>query len=175
MEPLQGTKTGQGAIQRVSYTHDAMIDLIIREPRIKQGEIATYFGYTEGWVSRVMGSDAFQARLAKRKEEIVNPELIQTFEERLKGLAAQSLDVITAKLEATKSPELAIKALQLSTTALGFGARAQNIAQQNNFVVALPQKAASEQEWAQMAQAGAQKAKELASQHQIVDAPAREV
>lgn len=162
MEPLQGTKTGQGAIQRVSYTHDAMIDLILREPMIKQGTIAQYFGYTEGWVSRVMGSDAFQARLASRKEELVNPEIRQTFEERLKGLANQSLQVIQDKLEATKSPELAIKALQLSTTALGFGARPQNIAQQNNFVVALPPKAENEQAWAQMAQAGAQEARRLA-------------
>lgn len=153
MEPLQGTATGQKhGIVRVTYTHDAMIDVLIANPTISQTELGAKFGYTKGWVSRVLGSDAFQARLAKRKDEIVNPELVQNFEERLQGLANQSLDVIQRKLEATDSSDLAVKALQLSTTALGFGARPQNIAQQtNNYVVALPAKIENEAEWAQTA------------------------
>ena len=153
--PLQGTATGQEhGIVKVRYTHDAMIDLILAKPQISQNELGAAFGYSIGWVSRVMGSDAFQARLAERKAEVVNPEIRATFEERLKGLANQSLDVIQRKLDATQSPDLAVKALELSTKALGFGARPANATQINNFVVALPPKAASEQEWA--AQAGPQ-------------------
>lgn len=147
--PLIGTATGREfGPARVHYTHDAMIDLILMEPNISQNEIAKQMGYTHGWVSRIIGSDAFQARLAERKVEVVNPEIKQNFEERVKGLAAQSLEVITRKLEATSSPELAIKALDISVKALGMGARVQNL-QQNTFVVALPQKAKSEGEWAQ--------------------------
>lgn len=152
MEPLQGTATGAGAIAKVNYSHDAMIDLILANPAIKQLDIAKHFGYTQGWVSRVIGSDAFQARLAQRKEEVVNPEIRQNFEERLKGLALQSLDVIQSKLESTQNPDLAVKALELSTKALGFGARPQNIGEQHNhYVVALPAKVADENEWASQA------------------------
>lgn len=153
MEPLQGTVSGKGAIARVRYTHDAMIDILLAKPTISQNELAAEFGFTRGWVSRVLGSDAFQARLAQRKEEVVNPEIRQNFEERLKGLALQSLDVIQEKLEATRSPDLAVKALDLSTKALGMGARPQNIAQQNTYVVALPPKVEDQGAWASQAKA----------------------
>lgn len=148
--PLQGTKSAQDhGIAKVNYTHDAMIDLILAQPQMSQGDLGRYFGYTEGWVSRVIGSDAFQARLAQRKEEVVNPVILASIEEKIKGLAHQSLEVIQRKLEATQSPDLAVKALELSTKALGMGARPANIGmQQNNYVVALPAKAENEGDWA---------------------------
>lgn len=153
-------------IQRVSYTHDAMIDLLIAKPTITGAEIGRHFGYTQGWVSRILGSDAFQQKLAARRSEIVNPELIRTFEERLQGLAVQSLEVIQNKLESTQNPDLAIKALDLSTRALGFGARPQNIGQQiNQYVVALPTKIENEGEWASSAK------QQVAEAKRNLDAP----
>ncbi len=155
-EPLSGTASAADAIQRVKYTHDAMIDLLIGRPGIRQNEVAKYFGYTAGWVSRVINSDAFQARLALRKGDVTDPLLVQTFEERLKGLANQSLDVIQQKLDATSNPDLAVKALELSTKALGMGARPDRAPQTvNNFVVALPPKVENEGDWALGALAGA--------------------
>ena len=136
-------------IKKVRYTHDAMIELIIEDPTVSQGKIAAYFGYSEAWVSRIFGSDAFQARLAQRKVELTDPFLVATIEERFRGLAMQSIDVIAEKLAATKNPDLALKALDISSKAMGFGARAREPAQiQNNFVVAMPQKAATAEEWA---------------------------
>lgn len=154
--PLIGTESGKNSIQRVHYTHDAMIDLVLMKPGISQGEIGKYFGYTEAWVSRVFGSDAFQARLAERKTELVDPVILASVEEKLKGLVHQSLDILADKLQATRNPDMAIKALDLGTKALGFGARPQNIAQQtNNYVVALPPKATDEQQWAMEAKGSA--------------------
>lgn len=176
MEPLfrQEPMKAHG-IQKVRYTHDAMIDLIIANPAIAQGEIAKVFGFTQGWVSRVLGSDAFQARLAQRRDEIINPELIQTFEERLKGLAAQSLEIIQNKLEATSNPDLAIRALELSTKALGYGARPANIGQQNNtYVVALPAKIADEGKWAESAKQQVKDAKRAVEAPLVEDVVAKE-
>lgn len=179
VQPLQGTKSAQDqGILRVHYTHDAMIDLILAHPQMSQGDLAKYFGYTEGWVSRVIGSDAFQARLASRKEEVVNPAILASIEEKIKGLAHQSLEVIQRKLDATQSPELAIKALDLSTKALGMGARPANVAQQNNtFVVALPPKAESESEWAAQARQKVEEHRQnvLEAQKAAIDVPSREV
>lgn len=169
--PLESSKSGKTAIATVSYTHDGMIDLILAHPEMSQGEIAKYFGYTEGWVSRVMGSDAFNARLATRKSEIIDPKILASMEEKIKGLAHQSLDVIQRKLEATQSPDLAIKALELTTKALGMGARPQNAVQNNTYVVALPQKATDEAGWAAQAQADlrAMKAPKPAPEAEIID------
>lgn len=146
--PLQGTASAALAIDRVKYTHDAMIDLIIANPKIKQAEIAAHFGYTQAWVSRIFNSDAFQARLAVRKEDLVDPTILLTIDEKLKAIANKSLDILQEKLEVSNNPEFAKATAELSIKALGYGARQQNVNFQQNFVVAMPQKAASEAEWA---------------------------
>ena len=147
--PLEGTQSAAGAIARVSYTHDAMIDLIVANPAIAQGAIAQHFGYTQAWVSRVMNSDAFQARLAERKTELVDPSLVASIDEKLRALASKSLDVVLEKLTATGSAEMGLKALEITSKALGYGARQQNLNVQQNFVVALPPKSASAGDWVQ--------------------------
>ena len=50
-EPLMGTESAAGAIQRVKYTHDALIDMIIANPAVSQGQLATQFGInvTQAW------------------------------------------------------------------------------------------------------------------------------
>ena len=105
------------------------------------------FGYTQGWLSRVMNSDAFQARLAARKTEVVDPQLVLSIDEKLRALASKSLDVVLDKLAVTQNPDTALKALEVTSKALGYGARQQNLNVQQNFVVALPPKAASAEEW----------------------------
>lgn len=147
-EPLMGTESAAGAIQRVKYTHDALIDMIISNPAVSQGELAKMFGYTQGWLSRVMNSDAFQARLALRKSDVVDPTLVLSIDEKLRALASKSLDVVMDKLAVTQNPDTALKALEVTSKALGYGARQQNLNVQQNFVVALPPKSASADEWA---------------------------
>jgi hypothetical protein len=143
MQPLESTESAKNALQRVRYTHDAMIDIIIAKPDVSQNTLAEYFGYTTGWISRITCSDAFQARLAVRRGEIVTPGLISTFEEKLKGLCDQSLELLTEKLEEkdeiTGASKVEIgtifKALEIGTKSLGYGARQTNVAIQNNLTV----------------------------------------
>lgn len=143
MQPLQSTASAANALQRVSYTHDAMIDVIIARPDVTHNTLAEYFGYSVSWISRIMCSDAFQARLAQRRGEIITPGLLITFEERLKALATQSLDMLAEKLderdEMTGKPtvgtDVLFKALELSAKSLGYGARQTNVAIQNNMTV----------------------------------------
>lgn len=137
-------------ILKVRYTHDALIDAIIAAPHAKQRELAAIFGYTEGWISQIMSSDAFKVRLAARRKEVTDPILIQTTEERLEGIAGQAMEVLSEKLTASRSPEIALKALEISTRALGYGARDRSqVNVQANFVVALPGKANSGRDWQQ--------------------------
>lgn len=146
--PLQGTESAALAIARVKYSHDAMIDLIIARPEMKQGEIAKHFGYTQPWVSRIMNSDAFLARLAQRKADIVDPSISLSVNEKLAAAASRSLDIVLEKLEHSPNLDQALGVVAVTSKALGYGARQANLNVQNNFVVALPQKAASAEEWA---------------------------
>lgn len=142
MEALQSTKSASGALERVRYTHDAMIDIIIAKPDVSQNTLAEYFGYSVGWISRIFCSDAFQARLAQRRGEIVMPGLLSTFEERLKLLATNSIELVLEKLEERDEEGKPVadigtvfKALEISTKSLGYGARQTNVAIQNNLTV----------------------------------------
>ena len=146
---LEGTASAQYAIARVKYSHDAMIDLILAQPAIKQGEIAKHFGYSPAWVSRIMNSDAFLARLAQRKSDIIDPTLVMTVEEKLRAVAAKSLEVVLDKLESPAVTfDQALAASNMASKALGYGARERNLQVQTNFVVALPAKAESATGWA---------------------------
>lgn len=145
----QGDDFSGQRLQRVHYSHEAMIDVIIAEPTLTQRELAKQFGRSESWISIIMGSDAFQAALAKRRDDLTDPFLIATIEERFRGLAQQSLSVIAENLEKTRNTDLAVKALEISSKALGFGARNVNQGNTtNNFVVQLPPKIDSQADWA---------------------------
>jgi NADPH:quinone reductase-like Zn-dependent oxidoreductase len=146
--PLQGTESAANAVARVNYTHDAMIDLIIANPAITQNELARHFGYSVPWLSRIRNSDAFLARLAERKKDIVDPGVIASVEEKLRNIVDKSAEIILNKLETTQSADLAFKALELGGKLAGYGARQTGPVVNNNFVVALPPKAQSEQGWA---------------------------
>lgn len=150
--PLAGTESAANALARVHYSHDAMIDLLVRNPAISQNELAREFGYTPAWISRVVNSDAFLARLAERKKDLVDPAIAFSLDEKFRALADASLDVIHEKLLLTKNPDTALKALELSSKALGYGARQQNLNVQQNFVVAMPTKHATPESWAEQHQ-----------------------
>lgn len=134
------------AIAKVNYSHDAMIDILIAEPAINQGELARRFGYTEGWVSQIIASDAFQARLAGRKEKLVDPLILRSIENRMDGLIGQSMDVIQRKLD-TGDVAVALKTFEVASKARGYGARDRSAAPQNNFVVMMPGVAKSSEDW----------------------------
>ena len=146
-EPLIGTESAANAIARVAYTHDAMIDLLITNPAVTQNALAKHFGYSVAWVSRIRNSDAFLARLAERKEDLVDPSILLSIDEKFKAMADKSLEIVQKKLEETGTFDQAIIALELSSKALGYGARQANVNVQQNFVVAMPQKAPSTQAW----------------------------
>lgn len=144
----QGDDFSGNRLQRVHYSHEAMIDVILAEPTITQGELAKRFNRTQAWISVVMGSDAFQGALAKRRDDLIDPFLVATIEERLRGLADQSLQIIAEKLDQSKNLDAAFKGLEIATKALGFGARNTGPTTNNNFVVQLPPKIANAADWA---------------------------
>jgi hypothetical protein len=143
-KPYDPTKS----IAKTNYSHEAMIDLIIANPGINQGEMARHFGYTEGWVSRVLASDAFQQALDDRKAVLVDPVIRATIEERFKALVYRSMDVVMRKLDEGAGADVALKGLELGAKALGYGARDRapqvNVHQS---VIVVPAKAVSTEEW----------------------------
>lgn len=135
-------------IQKVSVTHDAIIDLLIARPHLNQRQIAAEFGYTSVGIGIILRSDAFKARLEARKAELVDPLVKQTVEDRLVGLAHMSLDVLEQKLSDSADPKLALAALEAANKSAGYGAR-NPMTMQTQFVVHLPGPANNSAEWQQ--------------------------
>jgi DeoR/GlpR family transcriptional regulator of sugar metabolism len=106
-------------LKSVSYNHDAMIDLIIQDPTVTTNELAEIFGYSPGWVSRVLAADSFQARLAQRKSALIDPIIARSLNERMRSVAIRSMDIIEEKLATEPSAQYAMDALELATMGLG--------------------------------------------------------
>jgi hypothetical protein len=121
MEANTATVKRSGELVKVSYTHDAMIDLIIQEPTVRVNELAELFNYSPAWVSRILASDSFQARLAQRKSDLIDPLVAQSLNERMRGVAIHAVTIIGEKLEAEESASYAIDALGIAATALSNG------------------------------------------------------
>ena len=113
------------AIDKVRYSHTDMIDFIIGNPGVSQNSLAARYGYSVGWVSQVMASDAWQSAMAARRAEICDPVLVATVEERFKGITLLSLERLKQKLEAPQvSDNVVLRAVELGAKALGVGGNA---------------------------------------------------
>lgn len=128
--------------------HNCIIDQLLIDPSITTKSLALKTGYTRGWLSRVMQSDAFQAKLAERSKALVDPIVMAKIEERLKGITNTALEILEEKLENTQSADLALSVLAVTTKSLGMGQKQPVVAVQNSFVVHVPPKVQSAQDWA---------------------------
>jgi len=135
-------------VKKVRYTTDAVIDEILVNPSISQGELAERFGYTQAWMSIIVNSDAFKNRLAERKGQLIDPQITASVEERLEALGKASLDRLLDRVHST----VPLKPLELVAMAkLGVGNRADKPVtpqtQNNLYVLSMPAPAASSKEW----------------------------
>lgn len=125
------------AIKKLSYTHDALIDLIIAHPELSQGALAAHFGYTQSWICQVIASDAFQSALAKRKDELIDPVLRNTVEENFRGMVRRSHEILMEKLNrptAQIPDNLALRTYELGMRGAGYGAKSPEPKVQVNVV-----------------------------------------
>jgi hypothetical protein len=116
---------GGGAIAKLRYSHTDMIDFIIANPGVSQGALAIRYGYTQSWISLVMSSDAFKSAMAARREELIDPTLLATVNERFTAMTTRSLERLMEKLDAPAvSDNVVLKAVELGAKAMGIGGNA---------------------------------------------------
>ena len=114
--------TDIGKRVRLTYTHEAMVDLILQEPTVSYEELAEIFSYSKGWIQRVVASDSFQARLAERKAQLIDPLIARSLNERLRGVTVRAIDIISEKLSHEEAgATFALDALGIATSAMTKG------------------------------------------------------
>ena len=110
--------------QALNYSHEALVDLLMVNPAATNAELGAKFGRTAQWVMLVKSSGLFREAYALRLNEVADPLVKASIEERLEMLTARSLDVVMEKLArpAADIPDnLAIAAAQLGAKASGLG------------------------------------------------------
>lgn len=126
--PLLPTSRGVPLINGVNYTHKDIIDYLLVHPGISQNDVATHFGYTASYLSRLMVSDAFQSEMAKRREAMVDPVVAASVKLNFEAMVLRSQEILMEKLALPSHQipdQLALRALELSSRAAGYGARDQ--------------------------------------------------
>lgn len=110
---------GNQRVVKVSHIHECIINEMLLEPRITQVQLCEMFGYSPGWMTRLINSDSFQARLAERRQELIDPAIKARLNDRLKSVVMQSAEQIQRKLDAGDNAQLALDSLGVFTEALG--------------------------------------------------------
>lgn len=104
------------------YTPDAMVDLMVSHPYYTPQQFSEHFGRKKHWFYSVLASESFQIRLAARKDEIADPALTASLDERFKALTMKSLDVLHNKLDSKEVGDMLVtKAAEIGVKALGMG------------------------------------------------------
>jgi hypothetical protein len=107
-------------ISKISHTHDQLLDAMLANPTATNGQLAQQFGYTQAWVSTIIHSDLFQAKLQERQDEVFG-EVAISVKDRITALAHDSLNRLHQKILVENDTGALIDASELAIKALGFG------------------------------------------------------
>lgn len=106
-------------IAKLSDMHEEMVDWLILNPTKPRSEMAKAFQVTQPWLSTIIHSDVFQAKLAAKKGIIFNNAIARPLQERLLGAAHIALDRLEEALVGVGDVEVFTKAVDMLAKATG--------------------------------------------------------
>ncbi len=112
--------------------------LLCNPGRGQMGACALHFGFTRAWLSSMVWSDAFQAKLADRKEQLF-AESVVPVREQINGIAIRAMERLGEKIEESEDGKFLLDTADKMLHKLGYapkvdhqpGANTNNT--QNNF------------------------------------------
>jgi hypothetical protein len=100
---------------------------MLLNPGVHGRQLAVLFGRTPQWVYLVQSTDAFQAYLSRRQEELIDPTIRATLNERARALTLRSMEVMQEKLSRSVEAipdQFALRAFELAAKATALGGNA---------------------------------------------------
>jgi hypothetical protein len=118
---------GSNGIQKLKPVHEALLDLIIAHPDWKQRQYAHSLGYSQGWMSQILASEAFRKALAKRRDEVIDPVIKASLSERFEANVRLALNLISRRLHSKDvSDNFILRVAEMGSRALGLEAAPQS-------------------------------------------------
>jgi hypothetical protein len=112
-------------ITKLTAAHDAMIDMILANPRITNEELAAQFDMGHTWVATLRHTDLFKRRMEDRREAVIDPVLIASIEEKIRAVTDMAVEHILEKLATKKADELTdqflLRAAEFGAKSMGLG------------------------------------------------------
>lgn len=132
-------------LQNISHVHEAIMNWMLVNPDKSLKQCAAEFGYTQAWLSTMIHSNLFQARL-KEKQEQVFSGVATNINEKLVAGANMGMEKLVEHLEKSEDPKFIKETTTMMLDKLGFGASLRvgapapgNVSNvQNNFYMASP-------------------------------------
>jgi hypothetical protein len=108
----------QVQLQKLSPKHEAIMNWILENPEKPRRECAAFFGVTETWLSIIINSHCFQARLHER-QEVIFSVVASDIPTKLRGVASLALDRVGEALPVSNA-EFALDVMDKTLKNLGF-------------------------------------------------------
>lgn len=118
-------------IQKLNHTHDAIARWLVANPTAPLRDCAQAFGYSQGWISIIIHSQAFKARM-KELNGVADEIVVTDITARLTALAAEALEGTLDEVQKARAlggmeHRGFLKATAESTLeALGYGPKGNN-------------------------------------------------
>lgn len=107
---------------KVTPTYEAIMDWMIMNPGRPMKELADAFGYSQAWLSSIINSSCFQARMAEKRGEITALVALD-LPQKISSAAHMAVDRMTEHMERNPDPQFALEVAKLTFPALGYGAK----------------------------------------------------
>lgn len=124
-------------VKRISPTHEAILNWLIANPGKLLRHCAAEFDVTQSWLSCIIHSDIFQAKLKQRQNEVF-VRVADTMTGKLTALADVALEKMTQKVEESEDPKFIRESFDSVMAKLGYApgrGAGSTLMQQNNFFV----------------------------------------
>lgn len=85
-------------IKKVSVRHEAIMEYMLINPAAPLREVAQHFDVTQAWLSTIIHSDAFQAKLAEKKGDLFSATIVP-LREKILGVAHMGVEKLGEAME----------------------------------------------------------------------------
>jgi len=106
-------------IQNVSHLHEALLNHLILYPNATGAELALAFQRTPAWISTIIHSQIFQAKLAERQDQIFSEAVIDV-RTKLEGVAHAAVEKLGTCLQNTQDPKYVLDVADKALHRLGY-------------------------------------------------------
>ncbi len=112
-------------VQEMTIRHDMLIDWLIANPERTQGDCAAAFNLTQAWLSTLLNSDMFKAKITERLAEL-GEGVREIIKLKMTHAADIAMDKTIEKLTEGASEDFLTQTRDTLLTRLGYGDKPMN-------------------------------------------------